>query len=192
MALPNILQRLFQNDGKGPLLRQDILPAVQVSVLPGSVLAFNGTFGGSDGKRPIPKGSTKADESWALCDGSNGTPDLRDRFIVGAGTSYKAGTKGGAATQNVSAALSGSVGATTLSVAQMPSHNHRGQNTVDIPSSNRGDTYNIGIDDARTRFTSPTDNTGGSGSHTHTLSGSATGTVATIPPYYALAYIMKL
>ena len=33
---------------------------------------------------------------WKLCDGSSGTPDLRDRFIVGAGGGYPVGTTGGA------------------------------------------------------------------------------------------------
>lgn len=32
---------------------------------------------------------------WALCDGQNGTPDLRDRFVVGAGNAYAAGNTGG-------------------------------------------------------------------------------------------------
>jgi microcystin-dependent protein len=35
-------------------------------------------------------------EGWLLCDGENGTPDLRDRFIVGAGTTYEMGETGGA------------------------------------------------------------------------------------------------
>lgn len=35
---------------------------------------------------------------WSLCDGSNGTPDLRDKFIVGAGGSYSPGDTGGSAT----------------------------------------------------------------------------------------------
>jgi microcystin-dependent protein/cytoskeletal protein CcmA (bactofilin family) len=47
---------------------------------------------------------------WALCDGSNGTPDLRDRFIVGAGTA-NIGTTGGSAT-------------TTLTQAMLPPHIH--------------------------------------------------------------------
>lgn len=33
---------------------------------------------------------------WHLCDGAQGTPDLRDRFIVGAGSSYNPGDTGGA------------------------------------------------------------------------------------------------
>ena len=48
---------------------------------------------------------------WLLCDGSNGTPDLRNRFIIGAGSSYSVGNTGG----------SDSV---TLTTAQIPSHTH--------------------------------------------------------------------
>ena len=48
---------------------------------------------------------------WYLCDGQNGTPDLRNRFIVGAGSSYEVGNTGG----------SDSV---TLTTEQMPSHLH--------------------------------------------------------------------
>jgi len=35
---------------------------------------------------------------WALCNGSNGTPDLRDCFLVGAGSTYAVGATGGANT----------------------------------------------------------------------------------------------
>lgn len=38
---------------------------------------------------------SKIPAGWKLCDGSNGTPDLRDRFVVGAGTSYSTGATGG-------------------------------------------------------------------------------------------------
>ena len=38
----------------------------------------------------IPRG-------WALCDGTNGTPDLLDRFVVASGKNYPQGSKGGAA-----------------------------------------------------------------------------------------------
>ncbi len=33
--------------------------------------------------------------NWALCNGANGTPDLRDRFVVGAGSSYAVDATGG-------------------------------------------------------------------------------------------------
>ena len=47
---------------------------------------------------------------WALCNGENGTPDLRDKFVVGAGGNYGVGATGGAA----SASVSGNTGWTTL------------------------------------------------------------------------------
>ena len=64
---------------------------------------------------------------WALCDGANGTPNLRDKFIVGAGNILPG-------TTNPSASLTTtgggthihSVAATAITVAQMPSHNHGG------------------------------------------------------------------
>lgn len=49
-------------------------------VLPGTILAFSGNF--SDGY-PIDKATGNADTTWHLCDGTNGTPDLRGRFILG-------------------------------------------------------------------------------------------------------------
>ena len=52
------------------------------SVPVGSILPYNGDLD------DIP-------ENWALCDGKNGTPDLRDRFITGAGNSYDIGDFGG-------------------------------------------------------------------------------------------------
>jgi microcystin-dependent protein len=48
---------------------------------------------------------------WALCNGSNGTPDLRDRFVVGSGGAYNPGSTGGAST-------------VTLTNSQIPSHSH--------------------------------------------------------------------
>jgi len=48
---------------------------------------------------------------WALCDGTNTTPDLRDRFIVGAGSTYSRNDTGGA-------------NSVTLTENQIPSHNH--------------------------------------------------------------------
>ncbi len=55
---------------------------------------------------------------WALCNGTNGTPDLRNRFVVGAGSSYSVGAKGGSDT-------------VTLTAAQMPSHVHEVETSSD-------------------------------------------------------------
>ena len=102
-------------------------------------------------------------DGYVLCDGSNSTPDLRDRFVIGAGNSHAVDATGG----------STSVGAHTLTIAEMPSHTHSAAATS---GASDGDNQKP----AATMTT--TGATGGGGSHTHT---------GTLPPYYALAYIMK-
>lgn len=59
--------------------------------LSGTVVAFSGTF--EDGY-PIDKNTGLADKKWHLCDGTNGTPDLRNRFIYG-GDGTNSGATGG-------------------------------------------------------------------------------------------------
>lgn len=59
---------------------------------------------------------------WRLCDGGAGTPDLRDRFIVGAGLNYAVGATGGANT-------------VTLTTSNMPSHSHTGSGTTSVVSN---------------------------------------------------------
>lgn len=73
------------------------------ALFPGVVLPFSGTFGGSDGKRPLDSRTGKARESWALCDGTNGTPDLRGKFLRGKADSETAGASGGSAPTTVDA-----------------------------------------------------------------------------------------
>jgi hypothetical protein len=64
---------------------------------------------------------------WALCNGANGTPDLRDKFVLGAGSRLP-GSVTTAPSFNVSAggAHIHTINATVLSVANLPSHNHGG------------------------------------------------------------------
>ena len=145
------------------------------------------TFGGSDGRRAIMPGETEAREDWILCDGGSdgkgGTvPDLRGRMILGASDEHTAGSTGGSETHSHS--ISGTVGATTLSVEQMPSHTH----TFD-----KGTYGNIA--EAKGSANSgkqTTDATGGSQAHTHSLSGAKSGSASNLPPYYALSYIMRI
>lgn len=106
-------------------------------------------------------------EHWAVCDGRNGTPDLRNRFIVGAGSSYSLGDVGGEAK-------------VTLTVNELPSHTHgfnRGRAT-DLSSSGSG----TDIWARNSSWNSPdrTDKTGGDQPHENR------------PPYYALYYIMRI
>lgn len=152
-------------------------------------MAFAGTFGGTGNRHPIPLGGSGPDTGWVLCDGGSdgkgGTvPDLRGRMILGVSSAYPKGSKGGAATHTH--ALSGNVGATTLTVAQMPGHTHT------PPAVEQGAAGN-GFLGVSTGNWYPRDitSTGGSKSHTHSLSG-ASGQASTLPPYYALAYIMRV
>lgn len=101
---------------------------------------------------------------WALCNGQNGTPDLRDRFIVGAGNSYAVASTGGAAT-------------VTLTIAQMPAHSHRYSHLV--ACTNGGGNFPEVDNDSPLRDFD-TNTVGGSEPHENR------------PPYYALAFIMKL
>lgn len=157
------------------------LAAVNVPV--GGILAFSGTFGGEGNRFPIPLGEDAPDMHWCLCDGTttNGlpVPDLRGRMIRGASDSVPAGSTGGS--EKHSHSLSGTVGATTLTEAQMPSHTHTfGIGTYGSSAEAKGNTS------SKQR----TDATGGSQAHTHTLEG-ASDEVANIPPvlcaliYYA-------
>ena len=103
---------------------------------------------------------------WRLCDGNNGTPDLRSRFVVGAGTggSYSPGDTGGA-------------NSVTLTVAQIPAHTHTYERTdVGINVNDRPWPASNNDCDMTTQNTS---STGGGQSHENR------------PPYYALCYIMK-
>jgi hypothetical protein len=76
----------------------DLVTASTHYVPSGGIIMWSGSIGS------IPSG-------WSLCDGTNGTPDLRDRFVVGAGGSYAVDATGGA-------------DSVTLTENQIPSHNH--------------------------------------------------------------------
>ena len=99
---------------------------------------------------------------WALCDGQNGTPNLQDKFIVGAGNTYAVDATGGSAD------------------ATLVSHTH---NLL----------YNHGSFGGSSGAVTPrsgnTPVTPGISGRVSTEGSSATN--ANLPPYYALAYIMK-
>ena len=184
--------------GAAAILNKPVLSAVATS---GNYADLNGkpalatvaTSGSYNDLKDIPQaipsgfigmwsGSADAIPSgWWLCNGENGTPDLRDRFIIGAGGSYAAGSAGGNASQTVS--LSGQTGATTLTVEQMPSHTHAG---AQLGSNVTGGAGNSGTVQ---RNVETTGYTGGSQPHAHSLTGTAD--VSILPPYYALCFIMK-
>lgn len=120
---------------------------------------------------------------WALCDGTNGTPDLRSRFIVGADPregGYEPGATGGATSSTPTITVNNH----TLTTAEMPSHTHT------YPTNGGGPGSSFGVNTSIAYFNpQPSDPTGGGGAHNHTAT---SGAVPTLPPYYALAYVMKL
>lgn len=135
----------------------------------GMIMLWSGSIGS------IPSG-------WAICDGNNGTPNLTDKFIVGAGSSYAVGGTGGSADSIVVSHTH-----TASSVVTDPGHNHTytfkaatgGTLSGGDPNSISNTTVNTGT--STTGITVATTN----------ASTGASGTNANLPPYYALAYIMK-
>lgn len=127
---------------------------------------------------------------WYLCDGANGTPDLRDRFVVGAGSTYAVAATGGNATN-------------TLITANLPDHVHTGTtgNNTSIAHTHSTGAFLGNFTYAGGGSTAGSAGSGTTGSteppsHTHTFSTSTTVNAAStpisnIPPYYALAYVMK-
>lgn len=129
---------------------------------------------------------------FALCNGSNGTPDLRNRFIVGAGSTYALGAGGGE-------------DKVTLTNTQVGSHYHatgyHNNNNTGRWLSTAGTTKNYSLADGTTgAFWNGSGGGGYSGQSTGSLNLITSLAVSTAassahenrPPYYALYYIMKI
>ena len=156
IGIYNAIQVLKNIEENGKIKIKE-LEVDKINIMPyGTIIMWNGE------KEKIPTG-------WSLCDGNNGTPDLRNRFIVGAGSAYNKGATGGADT-------------VTLSINQIPSHRHRtetkewgrswqGENGA--PNTAYFETYDNNINGKYTDYV------GGGQAHENR------------PPYYALYYIMR-
>jgi hypothetical protein len=126
---------------------------IEVGTPQGGIIMWSGSIDS------IPSG-------WALCDGTNGTPDLRNRFVIAAGGDYAVG-----ATGNMS----------------MPSHTHTFSANTNSTGSHTH-TYSYAV--TSNYYPKSTSTTG---AHTHTVAGTTSAREAVvITTYYALAYIMKL
>ncbi len=137
---------------------------------------------------------------WYLCNGSNGTPDLRDRFVVGAGSTYAVAATGGSANATVVShthtGTTGSNGAhqhfTSSDITGATSFV-----TASTYTAKQGSVAGYAYSDYALTATSTAPTLGLTSNvadHNHTFttdSAGSSGTNANLPPYYALAYIMK-
>ena len=165
--------------------RDDLLPL-------GSVIMWGAPNASRTG---IPDG-------WSLCDGRkvNGmtTPNMVGRFplATNAGTLTSDGTAGSSTDRKTGGKTShsykpsGSVGATTLTLAQIPAHDHTGLKAATSKKNNfnaNGFEEGRGAPDWEVKSIP---NEGGGKSHNHTFAGSAV-SIPTVPPSYSLMFIMK-
>ena len=157
--------------------------SVPSAFVSGMIILWSGSTGS------IPTG-------FVLCDGNNSTPNLTDRFVVGAGSAYGVGASGGSSS-------------VTLSTANLPSHNHsfsattgnvnlshnHSYQSANWPGSGPEQNQSGGPED-RTTFNANKTTGSALGNHSHSVSGTTGSTGSgsgheNRPPYYALCYIMK-
>jgi len=151
----------------------------------GMIMMWSGTIA------TIPSG-------WYLCDGTNSTPDLRNKFIIGANAD-----DAGAAKTNVTGSATqsgGSKDAIVVSHTHTGSTSSAGEHTHVIGSDSTSGGLDLGgwsgpyMMASGSRCCAWTSATQSAGAHTHTITMNSTGssgTNANLPPYYALAFIMK-
>ena len=147
------------------------IPASAPTLPSGVIILWSGAIGS------IPAG-------YYLCNGSNGTPDLRDRFVIGAGNTYSVAQTGGTADSIV-------VSHTHTATSTDSGHTHvlQGQNQGASDSH-----YVPGLFANSFNGIASAGQTSSAGTANITTSITSTGTSGTganLPPYYALCYIMK-
>jgi hypothetical protein len=154
-------------------------PASAPTIPSGCIILWSGASGA------IPSG-------YYLCDGNNGTPDLRNRFIVGAGDTYSVSQTGGSADAIV---VSHTHTATSTSVVTDPGHSHTFTNRGDDGQGGASAGYGVvgfdtNVGSGSGYMASATTGITVATSTTNASTGTS-GTGANLPPYFALCYIMK-
>jgi len=173
-------------------------------VPPGGIVMFSGDINTAFDAAGTGRLGTPF-QGWQLCNGNNGSPDLQDRFIAGAGRNYQIGNTGGA-------------DRITLTTDQLPAHSHTGQTAGSgahqhlfegtdakglawrkrtIPGQTTVDMgYGGGSNaDPNNMHWRGHVNTDTRGNHGHSFSTGPTGggqAHENRPPFYALAFIMRL
>lgn len=161
---------------------------------------------------------TAVPEGWKLCNGTDGTPNLEDRFIRCAATPDQQGTIGGSTTHVHTATIAAggnhshtaTIAGTALNLTQIPAHNHGngvGDSYADrvfvygskaaVPITG----YNVDGNSPDGIYQGLTETVGGGQTHTHSATvgdsgdhvhGATVAAATVIPPYYAVAFIIKV
>jgi microcystin-dependent protein len=154
------------------------------NVMPtGAIMIWSGDAGAS-----LPSG-------WQVCDGSvygaYTTPDLRGKFVIGAGTTYAIGASGGAFSTTISGSVT--VGSHIVSASEMPLHTHTYNDISNGAAGGyrtTGGAYGTGGGDAY--YNRTTGATGSAGAHGHVGSTITMNNINATPPWHSLYYIMKV
>ena len=200
-CIANGAVKLFYDGGSNTTAK---LETTATGVKVNGNLEVTGTGGGGlpTGAIVMWSGATNAIPSgYVICDGNNNTPDLRNKFIIGAGSSYAVDATGGSAdavvVQHNHGASSSSSSSSSSSVTD-PGHAHTwtrqdAQNDVGYrpwPASNndcKATTVNTGSNTTGISVSTSTSTSTSTSINNEGVSG----TNKNLPPYYALAYIMK-
>ena len=148
----------------------------------GMIMMWSGTIAN------IPSG-------WALCNGSNGTPDLRNRFVIGAhsddaGVAKTTVTGSATTTGGTKDAIVVSHTHTATSSVVDPGHTHTSPSNGAPNGGGAGACFSSG--QGNTPGQTTLSNTTGISVSTSISTTGSSGTDQNLPPYYALAFIMKL
>ena len=118
--------------------------------------------------------------NWTLCNGANGTPDLRNRFAMGAGASYNPGYTAGSKDAIV---------VNHTHTVSDPGHSHTAQMYYNDSGSSGSRNF------FRASYGTSAQGTPSTNSATTGISIATTGSSgvdANLPPFYTLAYIMRI
>ena len=149
--------------------------ALSGAFIPGMIMLWSGS------SASIPSG-------WLLCNGSSGTPDLRNRFVVGATSTYAVGATGGSADAVVVSHTHTDAGHTHTDAGHL-------HTLTQIPNNSnvniRTGFYDKCLGATPTSYTTDTGYANIQTGYANIQTAGVSGTNANLPPYYALCYIMK-
>jgi len=142
------------NDGAGSGLDADTVDGYSAGAIIAGGIPQKSVAVWSGSAVSIPAG-------WGLCDGTSGTPDLRDRFIVGAGGAYNLGAVGGHSSRTPAGAVT--IAGHAVTIAEMPEHAH---DYTDTWNPSRSAYMQTAFRDVLTEPEEDTEDEGGVSEHT--------------------------